>query len=110
MNAHHGTSVRSFPLQSTSVILMLLIQTRISPVLHSPTQTPAPPLSLTHTMQGESCSDVLRAISYHKRTVAIATAPFVSMATSRHVKVVLAAPLKGKETTTTTNGEQWNSQ
>lgn len=67
-------------------------------------------MSLTHTMERESCSDVLLAISYHKRAVAIATAPIVSMATSRHVKVVLAAKLKGKETRTTTNGEQWNSQ
>lgn len=46
---------------------------------------------------------------YHKKPVATATAPCVSMATCRHVKVVHSPPLKWEETMTTI-GEQWNSR
>lgn len=42
---------------------------------------------------------------YHKKPVATVTAPCISMATSRHVKVVHSPPLKGEETLVT-NSEQ----
>lgn len=77
---------------------LLLVQRYILP-LNSllPPTSPTPPrpssVSHTHSAVGESCSDVLHQ-TYHKEPVAKATAPRVSMATVRHVKVVQAPPAK----------------
>lgn len=79
-----------------------ILHTPISPVLHSPL------LCLTHTTEGESCNDVLLAISLNifiKKTVATATVAVCPMATSCHVKVAHSSPLKGEETMMT-NGEE----
>lgn len=76
---------------------LLLVQHYILPLnpLLPPHPTPPRPSSVSHThsVVGESRSDVSHQ-TYHKEPVAKATAPRVSMATVRHVKVVQAPPAK----------------